>query len=148
MTTGSRSILPPTAPADVNGAYRVIDDFHQHYNEDLITAQNYLDRLVATTPAQFAEGYMPWLKALRDFVQGVHLLAKKIPLPDPKRFKEAVTIFSLDSTINFIFDLCAAARRTMEIDWAEKFRKDIVAVLAAFQIIAQQKQAQTLSHAF
>lgn len=140
--TGSQHISPPENPADVSGAYRVINEFHQKYSEDLLSAQHYLDRLVTTTALEYAEGYKPWLKALKDFIQGVHLMAKKIPLPDPKRFREALSIFSLESTINFVFDLCAAARRTLDRDWSETFRKNIIAVMAAIQIVAQQQQRQ------
>lgn len=142
---GIQRITLPVSNADLDGAYRVIDEFHRLHAADLSTAHEYLNTLMTTTAASYADGYRPWQKALKEFLQGIYLLVKKVPLPNTRQFKEALLTFSLASAANFVFDLCMAAKRNLSRDWVEMFHHNILAVLASFQIISQSRQVG-LSH--
>ena len=126
--------------AETGGAYAILCDFQQHFGNDLQHARQYLAAMVENPSNPYAEAYRNWLSTLTEFMRGMHLLSKKIPLPNSKTFRDALNAFQLESSIMFVHDLCIAAGHKLAQRWAEEFRKQVIEVMAAFQVIVRQQQ--------
>src|SRR5688572_25575221 len=101
-----RHIVPPTDETDTNGALRVFDDFFSLYQPTLVRAEAYLEDIIEKVEPIYGEAYRPWHRALKDLMRGVYLMTRKIPLTNKESFLEALKIFSLESAIQFLKDIC------------------------------------------
>jgi hypothetical protein len=132
-------IEPPLSGDDREGAQRVFEEFLVLYQPALSSVQHYLERVIFEAP-DYADAYKPWHKALQDLFQGVYLTAKRIPLPDPDAFLEALRMFSFQSAIQFLCDLCISCRLALQRDWAKHFHEHINMLLFSQAILAQKQQ--------
>lgn len=134
-------IRPPVCENDTEGAQRVFEEFLILYKPILITVQGHLENLMHDMGPLYADAYQPWCNALKDLFQGVYLVARKIPLPDKEAFTEALRMFSFDSAVQFLCDLCVSCRISLQRDWARYFREHIHLLLSSIAILNRQQAA-------
>lgn len=137
-------ITPPKGEEDTAGARRVFGEFVVLYHPLLVRIDEQLDMVISEAGPDYAEGYRPWQRALRDLLQGVYMMAKNIPLPDTERFYEALCMFSIDSAAEFIRNICIDSRLYISRIWAQQFQEHIKLLQFALSILhkAQQPQLQ------
>lgn len=133
-------IMPPRNGEDWEGAQRVFEEFFILYQPALSSVQHYLAQVTEEMGAEYAAAYRPWQSALSDLFQGVYLTAKKIPLPDPEGFLEALRMFSFESAVQFLSDLCISCRLVMRRDWQKRFREHIEMLMVAFSVLNRQTE--------
>lgn len=138
---GMDDIRPPKGDDDINGAQRVFEDFLVLYQPTMSRVEEYLEKIVEETRPAYAEAYRPWLKALQDMMQGIYLVAKKIPLPDSESFMESLRMFSFESAIDFLRDICVCCRHILPRDWTDRFREHINMLLFSLSILNRQEQS-------
>ena len=138
-------IIPPLGKDDVEGARRAFEAFSTLYRPALVTVEAHLDQLIEDMPPGFAAGYLPWRGALHDLVSGTYMLARKIPLPDTEGFMEALRLFSFESGIQFLRDLCLSCHIPLRPDWMQRFRQHIDVLLFAFTVMLRQQRHPGLS---
>lgn len=129
------SIVPPAGRHDIKGAQRTFEEFGILYRNDLTRIEAHLDRIIESAPTVFAEGYKPWRNALHDLLAGTYMMARNIPLPNVEGFMEALRMFSFDSSIHFLRDLCISCHIDVRTDWAKRFREHIDMLLFAFAVL-------------
>jgi hypothetical protein len=134
-------ILPPSDEDDIKGAQRVFEDFFTLYQPTLSRVDNYLENIEEQVGPLYAQAYKPWQIALHDLCTGIYLVTKKIPLPDKDKFMEALKIFSFDGAIQFLYDLCASCRITLDSNWLKRFQQHINLLLMSISILNRQQQA-------
>lgn len=139
-------IVPPMNEDDTEGAQRVFEEFLVLYQPALTHIEHFLEHVMEDAGPDYADAYKPWHKALHDLFRGVYLVAKKIPLPDPEAFTEALRMFSFDSAIQFLSDVCLSCRLSLQNDWGQRFREHINILLFSVSILNRQQQEQSLSH--
>lgn len=132
-------MLPPTGEDDTEGAFRVFEGFLVIYQPALVGVEHYLHQAMHDMEPTFAEAYRPWQNALHDLFTGIYLTAKKIPLPDPEKFMEALRLFSFDSAIRFLHDICISCKMKMQANWSERFREHIDMLLFAANILERER---------
>lgn len=137
-------IIPPTGEDDREGAQRVFEEFLTLYQPTLVRTEYYLEQIMEELEPEYAEAYRPWHQALHNLFRGVYLISKKIPLSDPEGFMESLRMFSFDSAIRFLYDLCISCRLALQRDWIENFHKHINMLLFSATIL--NRQQQVLSH--
>lgn len=133
------SITPPLHEGDKKGAERVFQDFLVVYQPVLTNIEGYLAKVVEEINPIYVGAYEPWLSGLRDLIRGAYLVAKRIPMPDPESFIDALHMFSFDSAIEFLKDICACCRINLAHDWGENFRKHIDMLLFSTAILYRQQ---------
>lgn len=136
----SQHILPPMGEDDSEGAQRVFEEFLVLYQPTFAHIEYRLEHIIEEMQPAYADAYRPWHKALQDLFRGVYLIAKKIPLPDPEGFMDALRIFTFESAILFLQDLCVSSRLSLPRDWAQNFRKHIDMLLFSMAILNRQQQ--------
>lgn len=137
-------ITPPENEEDKEGAYRACREFLTIYQPILTRIEFYLEQVIEQAGPAYAEAYRPWHKSLQDLLHGAYLTARKIPLPDPDAFVEALRMFSFESAIQFLRDICASCQIVLQHDWKEHFRKHIDTLLFSVAILNRQQQAVSL----
>jgi hypothetical protein len=130
-------IIPPTGEDDAEGARRVFEEFFSLYHPTLLRVEYYLEEVIDAAGG-YAQAYAPWQAALHNLVKGVYLTAKRIPLPDTQALTEALKIFTFESAILFLRDLCANCRIALTQDWPQRFREHINTLLFALAILQRQ----------
>jgi len=106
-------------------------DFLEEYQPTLNKVENHLKKMMENTEPTYAQAYSPWLKGLRDICMGIYMLSKAIPLPDPAALLDALKMFSFESTIQLLHDICMSCKIKLQNDWIKKFHKDIETMLFA-----------------
>lgn len=139
METESR-IASPQGEDDKQGAKHVFDEFFVIYQPVLMDVESYLKNTMEKMDSEYASAYKPWFDALENLLQGVFLTVKKIPLPDTDSFIDAIKLFTFDSAIQFLYDLCLSARIKLSNCWAEQFQKHIHMLLFSAAILFDQRQ--------
>lgn len=134
-----------TALEDIESSQRVCEAFIDSYYSTLTKADSYLTQ-IEHNAAIYAEAYRPWHQSLTNLLQGVYLLSKKIPLPNPDEFLDALRTFSFSGTVNFLHDICLCCRIKLEQDWKERFRQHIDALLFAATILLKEKTGPACTH--
>ena len=140
--TEYNEILPPAGEDDQEGAERVFKDFLVLYQPTLIQVEHKLEGIIQNTEPEYADAYKPWHQALCDLVRGVYLIAKKVSLPNPDDFLDALRTFSFESAIQFLYDLGIRCKMALQPDWAQSFRKNIDILLFSISIINRNKQQE------
>jgi len=121
-------------------SHRVFESFIVAYQPILKTAEDYLEDIVERTAPAYAEAYKPWKDALHELLRGAYLISRKIPLPNKDRFVEALQMFSFDSTIKFLCDICKLCGIKLAKDWEEDFHEYINQLLFALASLNRQPQ--------
>lgn len=134
-------ILPPSGETDTEGAYRTFEAFVDFYRPTLVVASEHLEGIVDNMPEKYAEAYRPWQHALNELLIGVYLVSRKIPLPNREVFEEALKVFTLESAVRFLRDLCLSCRIQMPRDWIDRFIRNIHMLLSSLSILNQQQAA-------
>ena len=124
----------------MEGAQRVFEDFFNLYQPAFISIEHYLEDAMDHMAPIYANAYRPWYKGLHDLLRGVTLMAKKIPLPDPEEFSDALCMFSFDGAIQFLSDLCISCRLVLQNDWAQRFHEHINLLLFSLSILERQNR--------
>lgn len=123
--------------------YEHFTQFYDYFNADLEIVEHYLKQAGESLEGKYTSMYQHWYKALRDLRQGIHLLAKRIPVPSPGRFLEALKIFSFSGAACFIRDIAIICNIPMEQNWAARFQNHIMLLLQAHdQILGNQMSRQ------
>ena len=137
---GMNDILPPLDEDDIKGAERVFENFFTLYQPTLTRVDQYLKQVMREVGPVYAEAYRPWQIAIHDLASGLFLMAKKIPLPDKERFTEALSIFTFDGAVRFLYDLCASCMLQLDRDWIKRFTQHIHMLLFSLDILTRQQQ--------
>lgn len=135
-------IPPPASEDDADGARRVFAQFNEAYRPVLEQVDLYLDTMISKAPPAYADGYRHWHRSLRDLLHGVFLMAKRIPIPSRETFQDALRVFSLESSAQFIADLCAGCKQQLPRNWAQGFRQHIELLLHSLAILMQNRDLQ------
>ncbi len=114
------------------------EDFLINYKPILMRVENYLEEVIEKIDPAFVRGYIPWKKALHELITGVYLITKKIPLPNKEDFMEALCLFSFDSSIKFLRDICNICQLQLKRNWEKEFREHIDKLL--FEITTLELQ--------
>ncbi|MBY0408239.1 MAG: hypothetical protein K2Q01_11150 [Rickettsiales bacterium] len=125
--------------SDKQSAKRVCKQFLDDYQPILVKIDDHLQKMIDKTLPTYAPAYQPWLKALRDICTGVFLMSKGIALPDPMGLVEALKMFTFESTLQLLNDLCDSCKLKLKAEWIRKFREDIDKVLFAAATLNQQQ---------
>ena len=127
-----KNILNASKPTeDTQAIRRACKDFLEEYQPILNRVDKHLQHMMENTEPTYAKAYRPWLNGLRDICKGIYLLSKGIPLPDPEALLDALKMFSFESTIQLLHDICVSCKLKLQNDWVLKFRKDIDTMLFA-----------------
>jgi hypothetical protein len=132
-------ILPPSGTDDMLGAQRVCKEFLWHYEPVVDTLDKHLQEMIDHMQSPFADAYKPWHQGLKDLFDGIHSLARDMPLPDPERFREALNMFSFEGALQFLNDLCLCLKLGMPAEWLRQFRQDINTLLFSATILSIPK---------
>ena len=128
-------VTPPSSNEDSDGAFRVFEEFLIIYQPALEQAECYLEQFSSIMQTGFSSAYTPWLKAVRELRKGIYLMAKKIPLPDPESFQDALRTFSFDSAAQLIRDICIGCKMRIDANWAKHFRDNILILSQAYRVL-------------
>lgn len=137
-------IYVPRSADDHEGAIRTFKDFTRLYAGLIEQVSQHLDASLQEVPAQVAEAYMPWQNALKDLLQGSVAIAHKMKPKNPEAFFEALQIFSLDSAVQFIRDLCLSCKIRLGQEWDTLFKEQINTLLFAYSIVMRKQQQQSI----
>ena len=124
-------------------AKRMAESFVEVYQVTLIRIEQHLDDVIEGAGENYAEGYKPWQKAVHDLVNGTFLLSKEQVKPDKEKLSEALRIFSFESSVNFLEDICRTTGITTERGWHEKFRAHVHMLLSALDIMPKKRPLPT-----
>ena len=127
--------------AQTNTGHRAFEEFLIVYKPVLVRIEDYLDEVIEKTDPAYVEGYIPWRNALHELITGAYLIARKIPLPNKEDFMEALCLFSFDSAIKFLCDICNICQLQIKKNWEKEFRDHIDKLL--FTISTQNLQQQS-----
>jgi len=117
-------------------------NFLVSYQPVLESAEEYLVSMIEKTAPTYAEAYKPWKDALHELLEGAYLISHKIELPDKDEFMNALKMFSFDSTIKFLRDICKICDIELKIDWEINFREHIDKLLFAIANLFREQQAE------
>jgi len=134
------SIRPPEDADDAAGAVRVFQEFLGQYQNTLTSAEHYFEQVMTQVKPQFAPAYAPWQSAVKDLLQGVYIVAKRLPMHNPKALADALRLFSLDSAIAMLKDVCISCKiDIVHHQWAETFKRNMRALDEAFRVLLQNR---------
>lgn len=133
-------ISPPRDDTDAEGARRTFEDFLTLYKPTLERVEDYLESIIEKEGSMYGVAYSPWQEAIHDLLRGVYLMSRKIPLPNKEDFTEALRMFSFESAIKFLRDVCLCCRIALKTNWEEKFREHINMLLFSLSILNRQQQ--------
>lgn len=105
-------------------AKRAAETFVEVYQVTLIRIEQHLEDIIHDAGENYAEGYKPWQKALHDLLDGAFLLSKNQPVKRDS-LKEALHVFSFESSARFMGDLCTSIGIRKERGWEEDFHDHI-----------------------
>lgn len=114
-------------------------NFLVSYQPILKSAEDYLESMIEKTAPTYAEAYKPWKDALHELLEGAILISQKISLPDQDEFMNALKMFSFDSTIHFLRDICRICDIELKIDWEINFREHIDRLLFIISAIFREQ---------
>ncbi len=120
-------------------AKRMAESFVEVYQVTLIRIEQHLDNVIDHAGEQYAEGYKPWQKAVHDLVHGTFLLSKEEVKPDKESLSDALRIFSFESSVNFLDDICRTVGIRTEREWHEKFRAHVHLLLSSLDITPKRR---------
>ena len=129
---------PPLCP--ISTGANAFEDFLINYKPVLTKVEDYLEEVIEKTDPAFAKGYIPWKKALNELITGTYLIAKKIPLPNKEDFMESLFLFSFDSAIKFLRDICNICQLQLKRNWEKEFREHINRLLFTISTLEAQQQ--------
>jgi hypothetical protein len=133
-------IHTPKDESDSEVARRVFEEFTLLYRPTLERVGQYLEDMMETKAPAYAEAYAPWHSALKTLVRGTYLVSRKVPLPNPEAFIEAVRMFSFEGTIQFLRDVCLSCQLKLVRNWEDKFREHINLLLTSLAILLQKRE--------
>lgn len=122
---------------------RVSEQFLTDYQPVLARVENYLEEVIEKTDSAYKEAYIPWKNALHELLTGLYLITKKIPLPNKETFLESLHMFSFESTITFLRDICGICQLQLKNGWRKEFREHINQLLFSISTLNQQQQHST-----
>lgn len=132
-------VTRPETDDDSDGARRALEEFAQLYHPTLMAAKDHLHMVISGMEPEYADAYKPWHTALNEITRGIHLLNKKIPLPDMKRFLDALYMFTFEGAIQFLYDLCIACKIRLHRQWEKDFREHIQILLFSIAILNREQ---------
>lgn len=132
-------IAPPTDASDSAGAVRVFQQFLEQYQAILVSADHYFEQIMEQIQPQFAQAYLPWQRAVKDLLHGTYTVARKIPLKNPKALADAMRLFSLDSAVGMLHDICTSCKLKVARNWVESFKENIKTLSTALRMLMQQQ---------
>lgn len=135
-----RLIIPPAGENDTEGARRIFGEFITQYQPILIQIDNQLSKTISTLEPMYAEAYRPWKQALEQLMKGAYFISKKIPLPSTDSFLEALSMFSFEGAIAFLWDIAASCKVIITDEWVKRFRQYIDLMLFSLTILHKQQQ--------
>jgi hypothetical protein len=121
-------------------ASRIFEQFLIDYQPVLTQVEDYLDEVIEKTNSTYRQAYMPWKDALHELISGVSLISKEIPLPNKETFMQALRMFSFESTITFLRDLCNICQLRLKNGWRKEFKEHINELLCSFSPSVQDYQ--------
>lgn len=122
-------------------AHRVFEQFLSNYQAILVRVEDYLEEVIEKTDPAYGGAYIPWKNALHELLNGAYLIAKKIPLPNKEDFMDALCMFSFESTIKFLRDVCTICQLKLKKEWEHEFREHINQLLFTISNLNQKQQA-------
>jgi hypothetical protein len=126
--------------SDAYNAKRMAETFVEVYQVTLIRIEQHLDDVIEEAGEQYAEGYRPWQKAIHDLVHGTFLLSKETAKPDKESLGDALRVFSFDSSVKFLGDICNTIGINTERGWDEKFRAHVHLLMTSLDIMPKKKR--------
>ncbi len=120
--------------------HRAFEEFVVIYKPVLVRVEEYLEEIIKKTDPTYAVGYVPWKNALHELITGAYLIARKIPIPNKDDFMEALCLFSFESAIKFLRDICNICQLQLKRNWEKEFREHINRLLFAFSALHMQQQ--------
>lgn len=120
--------------------HRTFEEFIVTYKPILTRVEEYLEEVIRKTDPTYAVGYMPWKNALHELMTGAYLISRKIPLPNKEDFMEALCLFSFDSAIKFLRDICNICQVQLKKNWEKEFRDHVNRLLFDFSTLYAQQQ--------
>lgn len=132
-------LIGPAHEEDMEGARRAFEEFFVLYQPALSQVERHLEKVIEEA-GEFAEAYRPWYLGLRDLFRGIYLTVRRIPLPDPESLREALHMFSFDSAVHLLRDLCISCRINVSRDWGQHFREHINMLLFSLSILNRQQE--------
>lgn len=127
------------SPSDAESAKRMVETFVEVYQVTLIRIEQHLDDVIEDAGEHYAQGYKPWQKAVHDLVHGTFLLSKEVAKPDEEALSDALRVFSFDSSVMFLNDLCHSIGIRTERGWHEHFRNHIHMLMTALDIMPKKR---------
>ncbi|MDX2073483.1 MAG: hypothetical protein SFX19_03850 [Alphaproteobacteria bacterium] len=115
-------------------ATRMAQTFVEVYQVTLIRIEQHLDHVIEEAGDPYAEGYKPWQKAVHDLVHGTFLLSKEAAKPDKELLGEALQVFSMDSSVYFLDEICSTIGIRTEREWHAKFRAHVHLLMTALNL--------------
>lgn len=125
--------------ANADQARRMAETFVEVYQVTLIRIEQHLDSVIEEAGEHYADGYKPWQKAIHDLVHGTFLLSKEEVRPDKESLGDALRIFSFESSVNFLNDMCSSIGIRTERGWHEKFRAHVHMLICALDIAPKKR---------
>jgi hypothetical protein len=119
--------------------HHMFEQFIIIYQPVLQNAEDYLEDIIEKTAPAYAEAYKPWKNAIHELIKGTFLISRKIPLPDKQVFMEALQMFSFDSAIQFLRDICKLCSIKLNMSWEKEFREHINQLLFAMANLNRQQ---------
>lgn len=126
--------------SEAENAKRMAETFVEVYQVTLIRIEQHLDDVIEEAGEQYAEGYKPWQKAVHDLVHGTFLLSNEAAKPDEEALSDALRVFSFDSSVKFLGDLCGNIGINTERNWHERFRAHIHMLISALDIMPKKRR--------
>lgn len=120
-------------------AKRMAESFVEVYQVTLVRIEQHLDDVVEEAGEAYAAGYKPWQQAVHDLVHGTFLLSKEEVKPDKEKLSDALRVFSFESSVNFLDDICKTVGIRTERGWDEKFRAHVHMLLSTLDIMPKRR---------
>ena len=120
-------------------ARRLAETFVEVYQVTLIRVEQHLEDIIDEAGEDYAAGYEPWRKALHDLLSGSYQLSKETAIPEKEVFEEALRVFSFDSSIAFLKDVCEIIGINTERGWSDRFRHHVQKLTDAMGVLQRYK---------
>lgn len=116
----------------------VFEQFLSDYQAVLTKVEDYLEEIIEKTDNNYKEAYIPWRDSLHELLSGACFIAKEIPLPNREGFVDALRMFSFESTITFLRDICSICQLRLKSGWRKEFQKHINQLISEFSVVNRQ----------
>ncbi|MEZ5691487.1 MAG: hypothetical protein R3D71_07475 [Rickettsiales bacterium] len=130
----------PTHDVNIDTMYIVFEDFFDQYKLILTEAEQYLEKVIKNTDPHYINAYQTWRHAIHELLEGSETLSKKNNIENYEDFVEALHMFSFESTIKFLRDMCNMCDMRLKREWEKEFRERINQLL--FSISTNNKKTQ------